>query len=573
MQYAIINEQITHIDEVEKGVKGICPVCKTEMIAKKGEIKQYFSHIINTEIDCEAKYKEMKKTMKEIVETKIDDSEFSKLYENPYNEDVPDVKGFTEEQLAVINATESRIIVNSISGSGKTSTLEEYIRTHSNEKILYLVFNKSMADESKERFDDVPNVEIRTIHSYAYQYFGKDYRNFLVNNINIYDVAKGINLFVKEPEEFEYVENLQEHFETYLLSEFHNVRDYCEANNLKNPFISDMNKLFDNSKNKKMKITHSFYYKLWHLSNPKFSQYDTLLIDEVNDINGALVDIVERNTTLNRIILVGDENQSLYKFAKCVNAFELLDKSKWKEYKLTNSFRIGNTLANIIQTSFAPHFNNFKIQGMNKSQKIVKEIDYDKPYFMICRYNATILFNVIENAITGKKIYIEGGKAGISFNFIKYLYEFKYHNKQHTSLKKFEDFDHLINYAEKTNDYEYKFALKLLREYGEGLLLKIRSAEENLVEDWKLADICYSSGHKVKGKSITMPIVISSDFRSMDDIVLDDKLREDEKITEKNLMYVCATRSKGDMQVPFQLRDLYLDNSGKEVEQNANQGL
>ena len=566
MKYAIVNNELLEISSVDRGKKGTCPICKEEVIAKRGDSNEYFAHKSNNGKDCELKMEAYLIKAKVIKEKKVYELD-EKLYTNYLNNEVVDSIGFTEEQLEVINSTENRVMVNSISGSGKTATMEEYIRRHPKEKILYLVFNSSMAKEARERFSDSDNAEIRTIHSYAYQYFGRAYKNFLTNNLNIFDIAKGIGKFIKYPEEFEYVEDLQDHFESYLLSKFHNIKDYCKFYKLDNTYNLHLNKLFQNSKNKKMNITHSFYYKLWHLSDPQFNGFDTLLIDEVNDINHALVDIVERNTSLKKIILTGDERQSLYKFAKCVNAFELLDKKIWKEYKLTNSFRIGNTLAHIIKASFSEMYDNFNIVGMNKKQNIVREVNKDKPYYMLCRYNATIIQNVIENAMEGKRIYIEGGKAGISFSFIKHLYEFKYHNKKHYTLKKFDDFEHLITYTEKVDDYEYKFALGLLNDYKEDLLSHIRSAEENLVDDWTKAEICYSSGHKSKGKSITIPLVISRDFKSLIDLRTDSRYSEEDLTTEKNLIYVCCTRAKTDIEIPNQLKELYLEieNNNKNI--------
>lgn len=564
-----INGKIIEISRADKEEKYYCIACGEEVKAKKGSKKQYYSHLIDTNnYDCDEKVKGMLEFKEDVrVEENpkivtIDGNE--DLFNNKYNNDVEDIKGFTEEQLAVINSTEKRIIINARSGSGKTTVMEEYIRKHDDEKILYLVFNASAANSARERFDDANNVEIRTIHSFAYQYYGAEYKNFLTNNINIFDVAKGIDKFITEPKDFEYTENLLTHFETYLLSKYKTVNTYCDFYKLDSNFKRDLKKLFDKSKDKKMKITHSFYYKLWHLSNPEFKGYTTLLIDEVNDINEALVDIIENNTYLDKIILCGDEYQSLFKFAKCVNAFELLDNSKWKQYKLTNSFRFGNTLAKIIEQSFSSQFNDFSLVGLNKLQLVKSKIDLDKPYYMLCRYNATIIKNVIKEALKGKKIYIEGGKAGISFSFLKYLYEFKYHNKQHFTLKRFEDFEHLVNYAEKTNDYEFKFALNLLDEYKESLLLHIRNAEENLVEDWRMADVSFSTGHKVKGASITIPVLIANDFPSILEIKENEKYTEEEIMSESCLLYVVCSRSKFDFELPPQLIELYENNKNKE---------
>jgi hypothetical protein len=192
---------------------------------------------------------------------------------------------------------------------------------------------------------------------------------------------------------------------------------------------------------------------------------------------------------------------------------------------------------------------------MNEKQHIVKELDRTKPYYELCRFNATIIGNTISNTLNNKKVYIEGGKAGVSFTFIKSLYEFKYHNKKTLALKKYEDYDHLINLATRINDYEILFANKLILLYGESLLMKIRNAEENIVERWEDADICYSTIHKSKGYSLTIPMRVSSDLVSL--LEAEEKYKEDDFITECNLLYVACTRCKNDIELPIAFWEIY----------------
>lgn len=544
------------IKDANKSETYYCYACGGELIAKIGNKKQYFSHKIHHNDDCDIKVKKIMQQLKSQEKAIYEVSEDLDIFKNPYNNDVEDINGFTDEQLLVINSKDKRIIVNAVAGSGKTSTLEEFVKRNPNRRILYLTFNRGLAEESKEKFGDISYVEIRTIHSYAYKYAGADYRNILTSSLNIFDVAKAINIFAEEPEQFKYLEDVLEHFDSYLLSKYKSIKEYCIDKQLSGNMFKHLTTLFDKSKSKKMKVTHNFYYKLWHLSNPQFLSFDTLCIDEIQDVNEALVDIIESNVSLDKIIVVGDQNQALYKFAKCVNAFELLDENKWKKYTLSKSFRIGNTLAKTLTTTFnEDYFKNFNMVGMNKNQRIVQRIDTSKPYYELCRFNATIIENIIKNTLNNKKVYIEGGKAGVSFAFIKSLYEFKYHGKKSMTFKKYEDYDHLINSATKVNDYEILFAHKLIITYGESLLLKIRSAEENIIENWEDADISYSSIHKSKGYSLTIPMRISGDLISL--LEAKEKFSKDDFITECNLLYVACTRCKNEIELPNAFWEIY----------------
>jgi superfamily I DNA and RNA helicase len=56
--------------------------------------------------------------------------------------------------------------VNAFAGAGKTSTLVEMAKALPHERILYICFNKSIADEASKKFPS--NVQCKTVHSLAY---------------------------------------------------------------------------------------------------------------------------------------------------------------------------------------------------------------------------------------------------------------------------------------------------------------------------------------------------------------------------------------------------------------------
>lgn len=63
---------------------------------------------------------------------------------------------FTEEQLPAIHSPASKVRLIAFAGTGKTTTLVGYAKAHAQDRILYLVFNKSVEVEAKKRFP--PNV-------------------------------------------------------------------------------------------------------------------------------------------------------------------------------------------------------------------------------------------------------------------------------------------------------------------------------------------------------------------------------------------------------------------------------
>lgn len=68
----------------------------------------------------------------------------------------------TKEQEEIINCNENRISINALAGTGKTTTLYLYALKHSNEKMIYLCYNKSIAEENRGRFPK--NVNVLTFH-------------------------------------------------------------------------------------------------------------------------------------------------------------------------------------------------------------------------------------------------------------------------------------------------------------------------------------------------------------------------------------------------------------------------
>ena len=73
------------------------------------------------------------------------------------------------------------------------------------------------------------------------------------------------------------------------------------------------------------KIPHDAYVKLWQLRKPKdlfdTEGVDCIMIDEAQDLNGAMLDVFLRQTGKPRII-VGDPCQSIYQWRYAVNALD-----------------------------------------------------------------------------------------------------------------------------------------------------------------------------------------------------------------------------------------------------------
>lgn len=76
----------------------------------------------------------------------------------------------SEEQTKIINAIkENNVIVDSVAGSGKTTTNIFIAKEYPEKKILLLTFNRKLSDETKERLnkENIKNLEVYTYHGFC----------------------------------------------------------------------------------------------------------------------------------------------------------------------------------------------------------------------------------------------------------------------------------------------------------------------------------------------------------------------------------------------------------------------
>ena len=78
---------------------------------------------------------------------------------------------FSTYQLAIFNhiaESSNNLAINAVAGSGKTTTIVEAAkRIPKNKEVLFLAFNKTIANELKERLYKYPNVTCCTLHAHG----------------------------------------------------------------------------------------------------------------------------------------------------------------------------------------------------------------------------------------------------------------------------------------------------------------------------------------------------------------------------------------------------------------------
>lgn len=244
----------------------------------------------------------------------------------------------TEEQHAIESGyKENRFVtIQAKSGSGKTSTLY-MLANGTNDSILYLAFNKSMAEEARRKMP--PNVMCRTLHSICYQRLPQNLRHKLSRPEGQYvnvagtgsEIAKKfkiqnlidkngkvlltramIGLMVKQTlakYEFSDDEHIgHKHFPKVHMSDL--KRKNINEQKLINEVVKYAKQLWRERIDPKSEtiMTHDTYVKLFELSKEDLG-YDIIFGDEFQDVNPAFLSILRNAKSAKRIVVVGDEFQ------------------------------------------------------------------------------------------------------------------------------------------------------------------------------------------------------------------------------------------------------------------------
>lgn len=489
----------------------------------------------------------------------------------------------TEEQIEIINSKANNMIVDAKSGTGKTTTLMEYARKNKNKKILYLVFNKNMKQEldKKNREKKINNMEVKTIHSFVMKHF----KNRLqVENINVYNISK--NLKMNKGDVKKYI-NL---FNLYLSSKEIRVEDFLIKNvdiiqnTLKNEEKIKAEKILENCKDfisqlfvemeqEKTNRCFDWFIKRFQMHKGKREiKYDILLVDEAQDISPVMFDIMMNQIETEKKIFIGDSHQQIYSWRGAIN---ILDKLKgFKKYELTNSFRLSEEVALKVKTIFEKEKGNFKIQGLNKDNKIVPRLDINKKFTYISRTNCSLVVFALNNL--DKNFFLP---RNINFDVIKAVYslfanEDNLNNKEIKDYKRYKDL--LIDYEEGLIfNNEVILSLLLVEEYEFNILSVIDDLRRRATTE-ELSDIILTTSHGAKGLEYER-VLVANDFLEEEEVAakiikirkkidrltqerkrgftlkvksLKKKIEDIEKSRkeELNIKYVAYTRSYGEVE-------------------------
>ena len=469
----------------------------------------------------------------------------------------------TEEQKNILDHKDN-LIVNAISGSGKTLTIIEYAKQFPDLKQLYLVFNKSACEDAKKRFsEEFLNIDIFTSHGLAFRKLRLNYKNILkYGSYNIYGLSKmfDIRLTLASGKLFTHVLNL---FEEYCNSSFETIKDVkylslIQKSTLAFNFVekqiknieSFAEKFWNKMDNQEIDITHSYYLKSYQLSKPNLSEeYDIIYVDEGQDTNPPLLDIFERQTC--KKIIIGDSFQQIYSWRGALDSL-----SKFPEFKklhLTNSFRFGKNIADLANGILQQksNTNDIFINGIGGNQKVAGgECHLFRTNIGIFEF---LMFNLPTILSKKYKVYFEGGISGyplLNNNNKKLLDVYYLFKKDYNKITNFfykNNFDcieELEEYSKIIEDKETLSIINLVTIYEDKVLELLNTLEPLITKSKSRSEIIISTVHKSKGLEYNK-VIIEDDFPLLSELkAKKEKKPNSNSVNEEfNVLYVAVTRA------------------------------
>lgn len=449
---------------------------------------------------------------------------------------------YTDEQTQIINSKNLEweyLFIQAFAGTGKTTTLIEFVKNIEDKKVLYLTFNNALVNEDKLKNK---NFDIYTIHGLAFNLLNIT-QNVISLNVDyiqkLYDI------------DFRYANIILNCYE-YFLSSTSNKPKKVHVYNGDNEGLNDyievlayLNDLWENMNIGKYDICHDFYLKKFMLMKPKL-EYDVILIDECQDITPCIMKILY-NQYHTKKVFVGDIYQQIYSFRNVVNTFNIELDNKI-DMKLSTSFRFGEDLCNLANDFLESYrdldLNIFKIQSLDTKQTNIKyKYSRDSEHNIICRTNKDLIIQAYKFA-----------KNGHFFEILGKEFDYEYEIKIFDTLKK-HNFKEIESYvSSKVASYkETKQLFKDLRNFKWVARIEfVENFDDNI---WKLirhfnkdgSDIRIMNVHYSKGLEFEN-VCISDDFKSLINrscMTINKNYEQD----EYNLMYTCLTRAMNNLHI------------------------
>ena len=465
-------------------------------------------------------------------------------------------------------------VISAKAGSGKSSTCVAAIKLiKPKNKVMFLAFNKSVAEELSLKLNDFPNVEVRTSHSLGFAIIRKNvegdveldefkYRTYIKSNI--LDLTT-VDISLTRIQLYNYIESIcalvdyarfnlaQTAEEVQLLAKKYDVPvffDECDV----------VIKVLEWGKTELNRVdyTDMVWLPVELSMNAKLFQKDFIFIDECQDQSLMSIELFlkcfKRGT---RFIAVGDEDQCINTFSGASEeAFQYMkDYPKTTQFDLPICYRCPRSVVELAR-NLVPEikYREGAPEGVIQDNCWTKMLNSGD--MVISRSKAPLLQVYVKLLKRGVKCHIKGKDFGV--NLKKILEEIDC-EELNTNLKAdgvfvrlFDNLFEMRNKIMAKNGLDYQDAtltsyvterydmINALRILAENYVTKSELIEHiDEMFDENREGVILSTIHKAKGlEADNVYILCNSSMPS--------KLakKDWEKVAEQNLIYVAYTRAK-----------------------------
>ncbi len=467
----------------------------------------------------------------------------------------------TDEQAAAIYSNEDRIVIKAGAGTGKTFTLRKRAEAHPKKRMLYIAYNRAIRDAAHNIFPS--NVVCKTSHQVSFAAIGHHYADRLVGNISFKQISNELGI-----KNWKLIKDVRETLANFLvspdlqISDHHCPRDFLPERMDENAIKNVMNYRSNTARLAEIlwqrmidprddfPVLHDVHFKIYQLTKPNLGQYHSILIDEAQD-SAPVVSAVFMTQEHAQTLLVGDEDQQLYRFRGAVNSMESGLLAGAQQLHLTKSWRFGANIALAansllrLKPRIRPSLVGFRDDNLGV-------INTNDKHTVIFRTVMGVIDHAIQLVATGIPICWVGGIKNYNIDYLQDVHNLAIGRtdliKNYEFRKNFQDFDEFCEICDATSDPEMRRAIKILEQYATALPQLI-SELKRLSTSSELAHVTLTTAHRAKG--LEWPLVrLGDDFLD----IYDERLDEDVRNDEINLLYVASTRAMSQLET-----NLYVD--------------
>jgi len=492
-------------------------------------------------------------------------------------------------------------VISAVAGSGKTTTLLKTLELIPDQKkVLFLAFNKSIANELKNRIGVKSNIKVSTVHALGYSTIMRNGDSPVIEN-NKYEKIyneifiskvrnKGTTLIIENNFKKDTIKLIDGFFKSIDVKQDirwgdikQNVIKLCDLGRMYNVDVTDkklgLKQIKEVSEHYHIPIEnneHELAYNLIKIggevktkidftdmiylplkNNYEFEKFDFVYIDECQDINTCQREIMLKSIKPQngRFIAVGDKNQSIYSFAGSdVESYEkLCSIENTIQLPLSYTYRCGKKIVD-----FVKEYNSEIIAfEKNVDGEVLDTFSYRNLKdgdMVLCRHSFPVVSLCVKLLSMNRNAHVIGIDTG---NFIiKTINDCRKEDTEFTMSNVINDLKknlnkiidkivttHMIERSDALNEpsvFMYDETIKIIES-----LTKENDTPETVIDrvkkifkETKNKGICLTTIHKSKGLEADRVFILHPELMPSTQAIT-----ETEKQQENNLIYVAYTRA------------------------------